>query len=63
MLNYFDDNGQATRKTVLIVDDNQELLIDLANQCEAIGLSALTAIDAVSAAKMMDQQLPRSSDD
>ena len=58
MLNYFDDDDRAVQKTVLIVDDNQELLVNLAKQCKAIGLSVLTASDAVSAAKLMDQQFP-----
>ncbi|MDB4766284.1 hypothetical protein OAG71_01205 [bacterium] len=58
MLDYFDQNNRSDEKTVLIVDDNQELCVQLAGQTRAMGLSSLTANDAISAVKIMERQMP-----
>ena len=58
MLDYFDEDNHTSRKTVLIVDENQKLCVDLATQIRKMGLGSLAANDAVSAEKIMNKQLP-----
>ena len=58
MLNYFDEDNRTDKKTVLIVDQNQKLCVNLAKQARAMGLASLAANDAVSAEKIMERQLP-----
>ena len=56
MLNYFDQDNRPNRKTVLIVDENQQLCVKLARRVRAMGLSTLAANDAVSAVEIMERQ-------
>jgi len=58
MLNNFNHSKRPDEKTALIVDENRDLCVQLADKTKAMGLSSLTANDAVSAVKIMERQIP-----
>jgi len=57
MLNQFNETNDKV-KTVLIVDDDQELLVNLNVQCSSLGLTPLMASDAISAVNIMERAFP-----
>lgn len=45
-------------RSILLVDRNAKLLKELADRCQAIGLDVLTAKDASSAVRLLEQHAP-----